>query len=99
MRIDFGFNPFFDQDIMDEYILEVKIGNQIEKQHIMGDENSMKMQFMAFIKEIGRQNQPIRLRIIRVDKIWDQYNNIEKTLENYLQFANKTYMETFPTEF
>lgn len=99
MRIDFGFNPFFDQDIMDEYILEVKIGNQIEKQHIMGDENSIKMQFMAFIKEIGRQNQPIRLRIIRVDKIWDQYNNIEKTLENYLQFANKKYMETFSTEF
>lgn len=99
MRIDFGFNPFFDEGIMDEYILEVKIGNQIEKQHIMGDENSIKMQFISYMQEISNQNQPIRLRMIRVDKIWDQYNNIEKTLENYLQFANKNYMQAFPDEF
>lgn len=98
MFFDFGFNPF-QQEEMDTYILEIKIGNQIQRQTMMGSTDMIQLQFLQLMQETGHSNQPYKIKLIRKDRIWDNYNNREKVLDNYLQFANKKYMEAFPDEF
>lgn len=98
MFFDFGFNPFQEEE-MDTYILEIKMGNQIQRQTIMGSDDMVQLQFIQLMQETGNSAQPYKIKLIRQDRIWDNYNSKERILNNYLQFANKKYMETFPDEF
>lgn len=98
MIIDFGFNPFFNEEV-NSYILEIKIGTQIQQQMLSGTDDIIQTQFMQLMNEVGQNNQPIKIRIIRKDKEWNQYRNKMIELENYIQFANKKYMSAFADEF
>lgn len=94
MFINFGF-----EDNLEIYILEIKIGNNIQKQQLQGTSDMVQLQFMQLMREVGNTNQPIRLRIIKQEEIWNQYSQSRKILENYIQFANKSYMNSFASEF
>lgn len=94
MFINFGF-----EDNLEIYILEIKMGNNIQRQQLQGTSDMMQLQFMQLVREVGNTNQPIRLRIIKQEEIWNQYSQNRKILENYIQFANKSYMNSFASEF
>lgn len=94
MFINFGF-----EDNLEIYILEIKMGNKIQRQQLQGTSDMVQLQFMQLVREVGNTNQPIRLRIIKQDEIWNQYSQSRKILENYIQFANKSYMNSFASEF
>lgn len=94
MFINFGF-----EDNLEIYILEIKMGNNIQRQQLQGTSDMMQLQFMQLVREVGNTNQPIRLRIIKQEEIWNQYSQSRKILENYIQFANKSYMNSFASEF
>lgn len=94
MFINFGF-----EDNLEIYILEIKIGNNIQRQQLQGTSDMVQLQFMQLMREVGNTNQPIRLRIIKQEEIWNQYSQSRKILENYIQFANKSYMNSFASEF
>lgn len=94
MFINFGF-----EDNLENYILEIKIGNNIQRQQLQGTPDMVQLQFMQLMQEVGNTNQPIRLRIIKQEEIWNQYSQSRKILENYIQFANKSYMNSFASEF
>ena len=94
MFINFGF-----EDNLEIYILEIKMGNNIQRQQLQGTSDMVQLQFMQLIQEVGNTNQPIRLRIIKQEEIWNQYSQSRKILENYIQFANKSYMNSFASEF
>lgn len=94
MFINFGF-----EDNLEIYILEIKMGNNIQRQQLQGTSDMMQLQFMQLVREVGNTNQPIRLRIIKQEEIWNQYSQSRKILENYIQFANKSYMNSFTSEF
>ena len=94
MFINFGF-----EDNLEIYILEIKIGNNIQRQQLQGTSDMVQLQFMQLVREVGNTNQPIRLRIIKQEEIWNQYSQSRKILENYIQFANKSYMNSFASEF
>ena len=84
MFINFGF-----EDNLEIYILEIKMGNNIQRQQLQGTSDMVQLQFMQLVREVGNTNQPIRLRIIKQEEIWNQYSQNRKILENYIQFANK----------
>lgn len=92
------FNFGFDNE-MEECIIEIKIGNQIQRQRIQGMVEMIQMQFVQMLQEVGHSDQPIRVKLIKEDIIWNQFEKKSKVLENSIQFANKKYMETFPDEF
>ena len=92
--INFGF-----EDNLEIYILEIKMGNKIQRQQLQGTSDMVQLQFMQLVREVGNTNQPIRLRIIKQEEIWNQYSQSRKILENYIQFANKSYMNSFASEF
>lgn len=94
MFINFGF-----EDNLEIYILEIKMGNNIQRQQLQGTSDMVQLQFMQLVREVGNTNQPIRLRIIKQEEIWNQYPQSRKILENYIQFANKSYMNSFASEF
>ena len=94
MFINFGF-----EDNLEIYILEIKMGNNIQRQQLQGTSDMVQLQFMQLVREVGNTNQPIRLRIIKQEEIWNQYSQSRKILENYIQFANKSYMNSFAREF
>ena len=94
MFINFGF-----EDNLETYILEIKMGNNIQRQQLQGTSDMVQLQFMQLVREVGNTNQPIRLRIIKQEEIWNQYSQSTKILENYIQFANKSYMNSFASEF
>lgn len=94
MFINFGF-----EDNLEIYILEIKMGNKIQRQQLQGTSDMVQLQFMQLVREVGNTNQPIRLRMIKQEEIWNQYSQSRKILENYIQFANKSYMNSFASEF
>ena len=94
MFINFGF-----EDNLEIYILEIKMGNNIQRQQLQGTSDMVQLQFMQLVREVGNTNQPTRLRIIKQEEIWNQYSQSRKILENYIQFANKSYMNSFASEF
>lgn len=83
MRIDFGFNPFFSEET-DNYILEITIGTRIQQQMLLGTDSMIQTQFMQLMDEVGHSNQPIKIKIIRKDKEWNQYKNKMIELKNYI---------------
>ena len=94
MFINFGF-----EDNLETYILEIKLGNNIQKQQLQGTPDMVQLQFMQLMQEVGNTNQPIRLRISKQEEIWNQYSQSRKILVNYIQFAHKAYMNSFANEF
>lgn len=92
------FNFGFDNEI-EECIIEIKIGNQIQRQRIQGLVEMIQMQFAQMLQEVMRSDQPIRIKLIKEESIWNQYRQQFRKLENSIQFANKKYMQIFPDEF
>lgn len=96
MFINFGFEDFGEPEI---FTIEVKMGNQVQRQRLQGDSQMVMLQFMQLLEQTGRSNQPVRLKISKDEEIWSQFRKQIKTIENFIQFANKKYMEAFPEEF
>ena len=92
------FNFGFDNEI-DECIIEIKIGNQVQRQRVQGLVEMIQMQFTQMLQEVVRSDQPIRIKLIKEENVWNQYRQQFKKLENSIQFANKKYMQIFPDEF
>lgn len=96
MFINFGFEDFGEQEV---YTIEVKMGNQMQRQRLQGAGEMVALQFIQLLEQAGKSNQPVRLKISKEEEIWNQFKQELKNIENYIQFANKKYMEAFPEEF
>ncbi len=96
MFINFGFEDFGEQDV---YTIELKIGNQIQRQRLQGDGQMVAVQFLQLLNQAANSNQPVKVKISKQEEIWNQYRKKNKILENYIQFANKIYMQVFANEF
>lgn len=94
MMFSFGF-----ENNIEECIIEIKLGNQIQRQRMQAMPEMIQMQFMQMLQEVGHSDQPIRIKLIKEENVWNQYRKQFKSLENSIQFANKKYMEAFPDEF
>ena len=92
------FNFGFDNEI-EECIIEIKIGNQVQRQRVQGLVEMIQMQFTQMLQEVVRSDQPIRIKLIKEESIWNQYSQQFKKLENSIQFSNRKYMQIFPDEF
>lgn len=96
MFINFGFEGFDEPEV---YTIEIKMGNQTQRQKLQGASQIVMLQFMQLLEQTAKSNQPVRLKISKDEEIWNQFRNEIKTIENFIQFANKEYMEAFPEEF
>lgn len=96
MFINFGFEDFGEPEV---YTIEVKMDNQTQRQKLQGASQMVMLQFLQLLEQTAKSNQPVRLKISKEEEIWNQFRNEIKKIENFIQFANKEYMEAFPEEF
>ena len=80
---------FFDFDVIYDVLVEQYVGNQIvSRQRFSAPKEVIMMQFMGLCEEAARQPQPIRVKMIRLQTIWDDIAEEEKTLELSMEFRN-----------
>lgn len=80
---------FFDFDMIYDVLVEQYVGNQVvSRQQISAPKEVLMMQFMGLCEEAARQPQPIRVKMIRLQTIWDDIAEEEKTLELSMEFRN-----------
>lgn len=92
----FNFDPFGNIEF---YVLEIKTGNQIQRQNLQGSPSLIKTSVLQLMKQASQSQSPIKIRIIKEEKVWDSFRQEQRQIENYVQFANKAYIKNFSEEF
>lgn len=57
------------------------------------------IQFEQLFQEVVNTSQPIKIKISSQEEIESKIDKTSKQVETFVQFANKSYMDTFPNEF
>lgn len=82
------FNIFNGFDI-EEVIFEQYVGNQlVHRQQMSGPAVVLQAQFMQMMEQISRAKQPTRIRMVKYDSIWDNFDGQRKQIENSIEFKN-----------
>ena len=72
-----------------EVLLEQYIGNAcVSRQKLSAPPEFLQAQFMQLVQQIASQSQPIKIRMVRWENIWNQFDNEWKKLECYVEFKN-----------
>lgn len=83
MLFNFGFSESI------EVILEQYIGNALISQHQLSlPPQVLQARFMFFVNKIMSQSQPMKVRMVRYEDIWSQFDNEWKKLELDVMFQN-----------
>lgn len=68
-----------------EVYLEDKL---INKQSIQAPKEILMVQFMQLYQQIAQEKRAMKLRMIVSQTIWDNFDNIQKVLNNEVSFSN-----------
>ena len=69
--------------------LEHYIGNAlVQSQQLSAPPEILQAQFLQLIQQIASQSQPMKVKMVRWEKIWNQFDSEWKTLEYSIEFQN-----------
>ena len=89
MRIDFNmFEDLF--EVVFEIYIEDKL---VQKQTAQAPEEMLIINFLQTAEQIGRDQRPMKIKMIRPDVIWDNFEKREKVLNNEVAFSNNAMIE------
>ena len=72
-----------------EVLLEQYVGNAcISRQKLSAPPEILQAQFMQLVQQVASQSQPMKIRMVRWEDIWDNFDNKQKRLELYIMFQN-----------
>lgn len=72
-----------------EVTFEVYIEDKLVKKQMMSAPQEMiVINFMQMAEEIKNDNRPIKIKVIRPDIIWDNFENKQRTLNNEVSASN-----------
>lgn len=72
-----------------EVLLEQYIGNAcVSRQKLSAPPEILQAQFLQLIQQVARQSQPMKIRMVRWENIWNQFDNEWKKLEYSVEFQN-----------
>lgn len=81
------FNFNFSEPI--NVIIEQYIGNTlIHSQQLSAPPEILQAQFIQLVQQVASQSQPIKIRMVRYEDVWSQFNNEWKKLELDVTFQN-----------
>lgn len=81
----FGFNMFETYEVTFEIYIEDKLVN---KQAMQAPKEMLMANFIQTVNQIARDNRPMKIRMSRIETIWDEFENKQKALENEVIFGN-----------
>ena len=83
MFFNFGFSEPM------EVLLEQYIGNAcVSRQKVSAPPEILQVQFMQLVQQIASQSQPMKIRMVRWENIWNQFDKEWKKLELSIEFKN-----------
>lgn len=70
-------------------VLEQYIGNAcVQRQKLSMQPIFLKAQFKQMINQIAKQKQPMKVKMIRFEEIWDEFEKKRKVIENFIEIQN-----------
>jgi len=69
---------------------EIYIGDKlVQRESCRAPVVILKQQFMSLVEQIANDERPMRIRMVKKETIWDQFEQKQKILNNYVEFNNK----------
>lgn len=69
--------------------LEQYIGNAlVHSQQLSAPPEFLQAQFMQLVQQVVSQSQPMKIKMVRWENIWNQFDNEWKKLEYSVEFQN-----------
>ena len=69
--------------------LEQYIGNAlVHSQQLSAPLEILQAQFMQLVQQAASQSQPMKIRMVRWEDIWDKFDEEWKKIECYVEFKN-----------
>ena len=72
-------------DVVFEVYIEDKLVN---KQTMQAPKEILMINFMQTIDQIGNDRRSMKIRMLRQENVWDDFENKEKTLNHKIEFSN-----------
>lgn len=70
--------------------IEQYIGNAlVQSQQLSAPPEFLQVQFMQLVKQIASQSQPMKIRMVRYEDVWSQFDKEWKRLELDMTFQNQ----------
>ena len=83
MFFNFGFSELI------EVILEQYIGNAcVSRQKLSAPPEILQAQLMQLAEQVASQSQPMKIRMVRYEDVWNQFDQEWKKLELDVVFQN-----------
>lgn len=74
---------------MHEVIFEIYIEDKlVNKQQIQAPKEALIINFIQTAKQIQNDQRPIRIKMIRPEVIWDEFEKAQKVLNNEIELSN-----------
>lgn len=83
----FGFNMFETYEVTFEIYIENKLVN---KQTMEAPKEMLMANFIQTVNQIGKDKRPMKIRMLRPEIIWDNFENKQKILNNEVVFINNS---------
>ena len=72
-----------------EVLLEQYIGNAcVSRKQLSAPPEILEAQFMQLVQQVASQSQPMKIRMVRWDDVWSQFDKERKKIECYVEFKN-----------
>lgn len=72
-----------------EVLLEQYIGNAcVSKQQISAPIEILQAQFLQLVQQVASQSQPMKIRMVKWENVWNKFDGEWKKIECYVEFQN-----------
>jgi len=88
---------FFDMD-SHSCTVEVHTGNHVQREQINAPKMMLQAKFVQLMDMAGRSPSPMKVKIIKEEKVWDPLIQTHKPLENFMEFRNNTWERAYKQE-
>ena len=69
--------------------IEQYIGNAlVHSQQLSAPPEILQAQFMQLVQQVASQSQPMKIRMVRWEDVWDKFDGKWKKIECYVEFKN-----------
>lgn len=60
----------------------------VNKQKMQAPEEMIMISFIQTVDQVGKDRRPLKVKMIRPNVIWDNFENKQKVLNNEIEFSN-----------
>ena len=69
-------------------VFEIEANGNIRRQRIEAPRMIIEQQFMSLVQQAANNTTPIRVKMSRMESVWNQFDNVWVDVENSIEFTN-----------